>query len=268
MNNIVKAAARISSMRSILNPVRQLVVAGPNASTNLYTRTLWHMCSSSSANNQMLKTNNHSLTCSCCNHQKVHTKAEKDLVDFLTDEISTEKKTQKQQGNIPKELDGFKIEAEGSELELSKESGKERIKIYFNINHTVDADGGSHQEEHQEISEMRSQPTFEVELIRGDEILGLTCSFLTPDHQNPDDEYQDVFSIDEVTMYKGEWKDETYAVSGEILDGNLYDLLMNLLEEKGVSNEFALKLSDFATKYEHNQYVGLLERMQKFVNSK
>jgi len=28
-----------------------------------------------------------------------------------------------------------------------------------------------------------------------------------------------MFSIDEVTMYEGESKDSTYAVSGEVLDG-------------------------------------------------
>jgi complement component 1 Q subcomponent-binding protein len=43
---------------------------------------------------------------------------------------------------------------------------------------------------------------------------------------------------------------------------------MNLLEEKGVSNEFADKLSDFSTLYEHKLYVGLLEKLQKFASGK
>lgn len=29
----------------------------------------------------------------------------------------------------------------------------------------------------------------------------------------------DIFGIDEVTFYEGEWKDSNYAVSGEVLDG-------------------------------------------------
>ena len=29
----------------------------------------------------------------------------------------------------------------------------------------------------------------------------------------------DVFGIDEVTLYEGEWKSENYAVAGELLDG-------------------------------------------------
>lgn len=48
----------------------------------------------------------------------------------------------------------------------------------------------------------------------------------------------------------------------------LYDLLMNLLEEKGVSNEFAEKLSDLSTAYEHSSYIGLLEGLSKFTTGK
>ena len=43
---------------------------------------------------------------------------------------------------------------------------------------------------------------------------------------------------------------------------------MNLLEERGVSNEFVEKLSDLATKREHDLYVSLLERLQAFVHGK
>jgi complement component 1 Q subcomponent-binding protein len=29
----------------------------------------------------------------------------------------------------------------------------------------------------------------------------------------------DLFGIDEITMYEGEWSEKTYAVAGEIIDG-------------------------------------------------
>ena len=29
----------------------------------------------------------------------------------------------------------------------------------------------------------------------------------------------DIFGIDELTLYEGEWKDSNYAVAGEVLDG-------------------------------------------------
>lgn len=43
---------------------------------------------------------------------------------------------------------------------------------------------------------------------------------------------------------------------------------MNFLEEKGVSNEFAEKMSDFASAYEHAKYVELLEAISKFTVEK
>lgn len=48
----------------------------------------------------------------------------------------------------------------------------------------------------------------------------------------------------------------------------LYDLLMNYLEEKGISNEFADKLIDLSTAYEHTAYVSLLEGLSKFTSGK
>ena len=40
----------------------------------------------------------------------------------------------------------------------------------------------------------------------------------------------DVFAIDEVTMYDGDnHSDKCYAVAGDILDGYLYDLFMDML---------------------------------------
>lgn len=48
----------------------------------------------------------------------------------------------------------------------------------------------------------------------------------------------------------------------------LYDLLMNLLDEKGVSNDFVEKLSDFATAYENHLYINMLQNIQKFTSKK
>jgi hypothetical protein len=50
---------------------------------------------------------------------------EKDLVDFLTDEIATEKKTQKNKKSIPANLEGFTVELNGAEVTLTKKTGEE-----------------------------------------------------------------------------------------------------------------------------------------------
>ena len=52
----------------------------------------------------------------------------------------------------------------------------------------------------------------------------------------------DMFVIDEVTMFEGEnWSDKTYAVAGDILDGYLYDLFMNMLDEFWKRNTHDIK---------------------------
>lgn len=70
---------------------------------------------------------------------------------------------------------------DGAEVELVKESDKEKIKISFNVNHTVDADEEAEletQSDKQDFAEMKSRPTFEVDLIRKGTTLSFTCSFL------------------------------------------------------------------------------------------
>ncbi len=50
------------------------------------------------------------------------TKADGDMVQFLTEEIKAEKDNQRQ---LPK-VDGFKVEAEGADLTFTKEFGAEK----------------------------------------------------------------------------------------------------------------------------------------------
>lgn len=54
------------------------------------------------------------------------------------------------------------------------------IRISFNVNHTVDADAETEVDARQddiEIGEMKSKPTFNIDIIRGKQTLGFTCSF-------------------------------------------------------------------------------------------
>ncbi|XP_035439867.1 complement component 1 Q subcomponent-binding protein, mitochondrial isoform X1 [Spodoptera frugiperda] len=255
-----------------------------------FTRGIWHMsCSQRMDGSATTSTllHNHSNTCSCgCGMKALHTKetevdpstsqlkprplGERELVEFLTEEIVAERKAQKVKV-LPAELEGFVVCGDGAEVVLSKKLKDELVRITFNVNHTVDSDDleGEVQPEKQEFAEMRSRPQFEVDLVRGDTTLGFTCSYLQePPPAAGADEYNDVFGIDEVTIYKGEWNDKVYAVAGDVLDGYLYDLLMNLLEEKGISNEFVNKLSDFSTAYEHSAYIKLLESVSQFTIGK
>lgn len=272
MNSLVKSARRVIQTAVKTSSLTSSLVSRTQAPVKRdFTRGIWHMSSKSldgpAAGLGLL--HNHSNTCSCgCGMKALHTKGERELVEFLTEEIVAERKAQKVR-TLPKEIDGFIVNGDSAEVTLTKKLSEESIIITFNVNHTVDSEEfgeNEQQPEKQEFSEMRSRPQFEVDLVRGNTTLGFTCSFI----QDPpaSEEYNDVFGIDEVTLYKGEWNDKVYAVAGDVLDGYLYDLLMNLLEEKGVSNEFVQKLSDFSTAYEHSAYINLLEGISKFTVDK
>ncbi|XP_041979039.1 complement component 1 Q subcomponent-binding protein, mitochondrial [Aricia agestis] len=272
MSGLVRTAHRVIQSCVKTSGFKGAIISRTQAPVKRdFTRGIWHMtCSkrmdSTSAASNLLA--NHSKTCSCGCGKAIHTKGERELVEFLTEEIVAERKAQKLK-SLPAEVEGFKVQGDGAEVVLTKEGKDETIKITFNVNHTVDSEEFDDvQPEKQEFSEMRSKPQFEVDIVRGDSTLGFTCSFLQDPPSTNAEEYNDIFGIDEVTLYKGDWSDKVYAVAGDVLDGYLYDLLMNLLEEKGISNEFVQKLSDFSTSYEHTAYINLLEGISKFTIGK
>ena len=101
---------------------------------------------------------------------------------------------------------------------------------------------------------MKSMPNFEVDIAKDDgRTLSFSCSYLSPDEEtpsSPEEQFDDVFAIDEVTMFDGEeWSEKKYAVAGDILDGNLYDLFMGKVCHKvlfqGIISIYSLlKISD------------------------
>jgi len=207
-----------------------------------------------------------------CSTAAVHTAGDKELQDFLTEEIAAETKAQK----FPKlpNVDNFEVQNDGSDVKLTRKFNEETITVKLNVNHSVDtelpgADVNVNKDK-AEVGEMKSKPDFTVDISKGGKVLSFKCTFVHQDQEEPegDEPFDDLFNIDEVAMHDGEWKDTTYAVSGEIMDGYLYDLLMNYLEDRGISNEFAEKLSDYSTAYEHKLYIGMLENLKSFFGKK
>lgn len=209
-----------------------------------------------------------STLCSCgCGIHGVHTRGDRELVEFLQEEIGAEKKNMA--GGLPSHIDDFAVKGRDAELVLTKTFHDEQITISLNVNHTVDTEGAA-EITGQEEAELRSRPSFEVDLKIGPKTMSFTCSYITPGEALAEGQEQneDVFGINELTIYEGEWNEEVYCVSGDILDGMMYDLLMNMLDERGITNEFAEKLSGLCSDYEHSLYVGLLQSVQDFVKRK
>jgi len=220
--------------------------------------------------------------------------AYRDLSTFLEKEIQLEKTAQKHPSKLPK-IEGFQVETIGPEVTLTRQSGNEKIVVKFNVTNTVNASesqpgsdlneqvGNTSDVLSQSSSQLKSRPTFTVDLNRGGQTLTFLCSYLPDDYpetarQNisntdketgvEDESILEDFQIDEFAIHDGEWNDKVYGADCSVIDGELYDKLLNVLEERGIGEEFANQLTDFATAHEHRQYIGLLEKLQQFVVKK
>jgi len=196
---------------------------------------------------------------------------DEELCSFLNDEIEAEKKQRK--SHVLPKIPGFEITMEEAEIYLKRKFNDESITIELNVNHSVDSEENAAFEQGEkdtsELGEMLSKPNFDVIIEKQGKKLFFNCTFnLNEEGQAQTQEaMDDSFSIVEFSMYEGEeMKDHVYSVSGDVMDGCLYDLLMNMLEERGVTSEFADKLVELCTSHEHALYINLLEKLKKFVS--
>jgi hypothetical protein len=193
-----------------------------------------------------------------------------ELSAFLSKEIQLEKE-QHPVSALPK-ITGFEVKADGPNVTLTRaHDTDEQITVTFNVNGSLDNSEEPQVEEldaakqpeatEPEQSTMKSKPHFSVDLKRGDEVLSFGCSFLSTEGEK--DAAED-FQIDELAIHSGDWNENVYTADCSVFDGQLYDILLNLLDERGVGETFANELAEFSSVYEQSQYVSLLERLQKF----
>lgn len=45
----------------------------------------------------------------------------------------------------------------------------------------------------------------------------------------------------------------------------MYDMILNMMEERGLDAKFAEEIVQFATSYEHKQYISFLDRLKNFL---
>ena len=75
-------------------------------------------------------------SCSSLVRMMASNHGDQELGRFILEEISTEKKNQR---SLPK-LDGWKVESDGAEITLTKDTvGGEKVMVTLNVNHTVDS---------------------------------------------------------------------------------------------------------------------------------
>jgi len=257
-----------SAIRGVARALPTYTRASLGLASKPVARSLWYM---SHSTNSFINNHNRNGTCPCgtCGF---HTKGDKELIEFLSEEIASEKSARRKlHPSAPSNLEGFDVSTRGSELKLSKKFNEETVELTMNLNHSVDTDVSEDdlnpKADNAPDAEMKSKPQFDVKLIKGSKTVQLACSCVR--EVGPDDDgATDLFTIDELSVYEGTADEQTYVVAGDIIDGYMYDLLMNLLEERGVSNDFIEKMIELTTNKEHEMYVSLLERLQTFVEGK
>jgi len=195
-----------------------------------------------------------------------------DILKELSGFVEKEIKLEKEQSVEKPQITGFDAKCEGPNVTLEKKHQNEQITVKFNVNGSLDDSSESAMDETEATkegessgSQIKSRPAFSVDLKRGNQVLTFLCSFL------PSEEGEEVedFQIDEFGVHGGaEIDDKVYMADCSVLDGQLYDLLLNLLDERGVGEEFASQLSQFSSSYEHEQYIDLLEKLKKFTTTK
>ncbi|XP_074594094.1 complement C1q binding protein P32 [Brevipalpus obovatus] len=207
---------------------------------------------------------------------------EKEMQSFLDEEIKAEKANSTQARAIP----GFEVMQDGSCLRLKRAYKDEQITIRVDINaSTIDDDLPQlSQESEYQPSPLVSKPDFAVEVRKPNgKVLCMTCHFIKNEDfgdgpeqveqsQEEPQQKDDLFEIEAFTVVDDkhidndlELADNVYLGDASLVDGQLYDLLMDYLDERGIGKDFANSLMEYCTAYEHERYVELLEKLRTFI---
>jgi len=200
---------------------------------------------------------------------KFLTQGDQELAEFLEEEINLEKEAQVH--SVLPRVKGFQTEITGSEVSLTKQYDGELITVKFNINNTVEDETAEEQEaEPPQDKDLKSKPKFQVDLNRKGQTLTFLCCFIEGEAAAAEQaEQEDAFEIEEFYIHDGSGDESPtqYVASAGIIDGDLYNLFMNMLDDRGISRDFANEIVDVATAHEHKQYIKTLEDIKKFLHS-
>ncbi|KAK3596532.1 hypothetical protein CHS0354_013212 [Potamilus streckersoni] len=212
----------------------------------------------------------------CCS---LHTDGDKEFLKFLDNEIDFEVKSNKENKQTPK-LKDWKLSTDGSDVKLTRTASGEIVTVKFNVNNSVNPEEEEYEPgkepKEEESTKMISKPSFSVEIQKANgNILRFMCSFLeeyeteeVEAEQESERDLEDQFGIDEVCIYKEPLKDTVYTISAAVMDGVMYDKLMDMLDERGVTDEFITEITKFSTDYEHGRYINFLKDLKGFLQDK
>jgi len=195
----------------------------------------------------------------------VHSKGDQELLSILKEEIAGE--LENSAGKCPQYLRDFAVKYEKSEITLTKKFADEIVSLTMDVNHSVEPQPEEVEGQQEAPPAMEARPSFEVDVKVGKKVMSFTCSFIDDD-MSEGGEPQDLWGINEVTVYEGEWNTNNYCAAGDLLDETLYDKLLDYLLERGVDDAFVTEMSQLCSQYEHELYVKFMQDMEGFLNRK
>lgn len=262
------------SKQSAINSALKALTAQPIATRGLtLSRSVWCLASQTERSSSLAHRNLHNKLCSC---RSLHTEGDEKLASFLDKEIKDEQKSEQPVTSIP----GWDIKTDGTGVILTKTFKDEVIKVEFDVNDSVDSQ--EHIYDGTEPSappDLVSKPPFEVEIKKkSGRKVRFFCEFSVPEPQfvesdgtAPQDSVEDQFSIVEVRLdedSKSGQLDKSYTHSAAVMDGTLYDMLMDMLDERGIDDEFINNMVGYATSYEYKLYLNFLQNLKSIVTEK
>jgi len=212
--------------------------------------------------------------CSC---RKFHTKGDENMAEFLDKEITHEKDNPPPKASA---ISGWTTATDGTVVTLSKTFKDESVSVEFDVTSSVEGDLDEQLYQADAAAEdaqvMISRPPFTVEIKKkSGKCLKMECEFTPPEPtfeegQEPpkDENMEDQFSIIDVSLAEAGQTDNFFVLSGGIMDEVMYDLLMEMLDERGIDDDFVTALVKYSTSYEQSLYVKFLQSLKTFVDEK
>lgn len=265
--------SKAASITPLLNTIRR------TSSLNA-PRMLLRRCIHANYNNTTHLTNISRIT----GIRHLHTEGDRELSEFLKEEISQEMELKKK---VPK-IANFSMRMDGTIVTLNKTQDHETVMVSFDVNKSLIMpafneedeaasyeEHGHEEEEEEGASDLISFPQFTVTITKtpSGKALLFNCSCKTGsddddvdiDDEDDDDE-EDMLSIDSVQAYDAQEMDveKVYEAETDHMDGHLYELLHNTLVERGITDEFVTELIALSTAVEHGHYIAFLKNLNKF----
>uniref|UniRef100_A0A8W8KW87 Serine/threonine specific protein phosphatases domain-containing protein n=1 Tax=Magallana gigas TaxID=29159 RepID=A0A8W8KW87_MAGGI len=140
--------------------------------------------------------------------------------------------------NFDKLLEGWTKHCDGVKITLSKKVGNETVKVNFSISGALEGYSGPEEEEMDVEAPLLCKPPFEVEIVKpSGSTMAIRCLVDEYMMEEGEDDVSDRFEIVNVTIHNGKPEETTYVCEAENMDAEMYDGLLDVLEERGIDKD-------------------------------